>query len=154
MPMKNWSYLFFTFRMSSSSLSSSSSCLITSQRIQYAHLRDSTSLRAIPSVERILSSEAFSSLVAEFGRSRVKEAVVAHLERLRQTREPFDDVTAVTAARASLESATASTLRRVINGSGVIIHTNLGRSPIDPDLWQRAGAIVEGYSNLEFDLDA
>ena len=48
---------------------------------------------------------------------------------------------------------TASTLRRVINGSGVIIHTNLGRSPIDPDLWRRAGSIAGGYSNLEFDVE-
>ena len=40
----------------------------------------------------------------------------------------------------------------MINGSGVIIHTNLGRSPIDPELWRRAGVIAEGYSNLEFDV--
>jgi len=48
----------------------------------------------------------------------------------------------------------ASTLRRVINASGVIIHTNLGRAPIDADLWTRAGEIATRYSNLEFDLDA
>jgi len=48
---------------------------------------------------------------------------------------------------------TASTLRRLINGSGVIIHTNLGRCPIDPELWRRAGEIAGGYSNLEFDVE-
>src|SRR6266542_1547055 len=142
-----------SLRMSSSSLSSSSSRLITCQRIQYAHLRDSTSLRSIPSVERILSSAAFVPLIAEFGRTRVKVALIGHLERLRQAGESFDDVTAVTSVRAALATATASTLRRVINGSGVIIHTNLGRCLIDGDLWQRAGAIAEGYSNLEFDLE-
>src|SRR5581483_2993762 len=154
LPMKNISYFTLSLRMSSSSLSSSSSCLITFQRIQYPLLRDSTSLRNIPSVERILSSAPFVPLVAEFGRERVKEAVVAHLGGLRAAREPFDDLTAVTSVRAALASATASTLRRVINGSGVIIHTNLGRSPIDPQLWERAGAIAGGYSNLEFDLEA
>src|SRR2546428_13211459 len=81
--------------MSSSSLSSSSSCLIKCQRIQYADLRDSTSLRSIPSVERILSSGAFRPLVGEFGRARLKEAVVEHLDSLRLAREAFDEASAV-----------------------------------------------------------
>src|ERR1700737_315158 len=153
-PAKNWSYLFFTFRMSSSSLSSSVSCLITYQRIQYAHLRDSTSLRSIPSVERILSSQGFSSLIAEFGRATVKDAVVDHLEGLRSGARRFEEEAAVGAIRAALRTATAATLRPVINGSGVIIPTNLGRCPIDPALWERAGAIAERYSNLEFDLES
>ncbi len=118
-----------------------------------AEAGDSSPLRAIPSVERILSSGSFEALVAEFGRVRVKDAVVGHLDRLRQTRAPFEQTVATAAVREALASATRSTLRPVINGSGVIIHTNLGRSPIDPALWQRAGEITEGYSNLEFDLE-
>jgi len=55
--------------------------------------------------------------------------------------------------RAILRTAIGSSLRRVINGSGVIIHTNLGRCPIDPELWQRAGEIATRYSNLELDLE-
>jgi L-seryl-tRNA(Ser) seleniumtransferase len=104
-------------------------------------------------VERILSSEGLAGVIAEFGRERVKYAVVAHLDRIRRDRAPFDESAAVDDARQQLATATASTLRRVINGSGVIIHTNLGRSPIDPALWSRAAAITTGYSNLEFDLD-
>jgi L-seryl-tRNA(Ser) seleniumtransferase len=118
-----------------------------------AEAGDSSPFRAIPSVERILSSAAFAPLVDAFSRSRVKEAVVSYLDRLRLVRGAFDDAAAVAAIRGMLKSATVSTLRPVINGSGVIIHTNLGRSPIDPALWQRAGAIAEGYSNLEFDLE-
>ena len=104
-------------------------------------------------MERILSSEGLAGVIAEFGRERVKYAVVAHLDRIRRDRAPFDESAAVDDARQQLATATASTLRRVINGSGVIIHTNLGRSPIDPALWSRAAAITTGYSNLEFDLD-
>jgi len=104
-------------------------------------------------VERILSSRTFAPLAEEFGRARLKEAVVEHLDSLRLAREPFDEASAVARVRSSLQGSTASTLRRVINGSGIIIHTNLGRSPIDPELWQRAGTIAEGYSNLEFDLE-
>jgi L-seryl-tRNA(Ser) seleniumtransferase len=103
-------------------------------------------------VERILSSAAFSGLIEDLGRTRVKEAVIAHLAALRLAREAFDETAAVDSIRTALHGATQSTLQRVINASGVIIHTNLGRSPIDRDLWQRAGAIVSGYSNLEFDL--
>jgi len=112
-----------------------------------------SALRAIPSVERILSSDPFAPLVAEFGRARVKESVAAHLTSLRETKTAWDERMAVDAARNSLLAATRSSLRPVINGSGIIIHTNLGRSPIAPALWHRAGHIAASYSNLEFDLD-
>jgi L-seryl-tRNA(Ser) seleniumtransferase len=114
----------------------------------------STLLRAIPSVERILSAAAFAPLLAEFGRDRVKESVVEHLTALRATRTPYDEREAVELAGETLAHATRSTLRRTINGSGVIIHTNLGRAPIDRAIWLDAAEIVTGYSNLEFDLDS
>jgi L-seryl-tRNA(Ser) seleniumtransferase len=112
-----------------------------------------SALRDIPSVERILSSPGFTPLIEEFGRGNVKDAVVEHLGGLRVARAPFDETAALGSIRVLLETATATTLRRVINGSGVIIHTNLGRSPIDPAVWAEAQEIVTGYSNLEFDLE-
>jgi L-seryl-tRNA(Ser) seleniumtransferase len=114
---------------------------------------DAETLRAIPSVERILSAESFAPLVDSFGRGRVKDAVVEYLSVVRANRDAYREVDALSAVRGSLSFATASTLRRVINATGVIIHTNLGRSPIDPALLQRAGDVVTGYSNLEFDLE-
>src|SRR3954467_11433656 len=48
----------------------------------------------------------------------------------------------------------ASTPGPIINATGILIHTNLGRSPIDPSIWRAAGKLVSGYSNLEFDLSA
>src|ERR1043165_4265687 len=110
-------------------------------------------LRRIPSVERILSSDVFTPLIDELGRERVKDAVVMHLDSLRSSRAPYDEAAALAAARAPLAATTSPTLRRVVNATGVIIHTNLGRSPIDAGLWRRAGEAVNGYSNLEFDLD-
>jgi L-seryl-tRNA(Ser) seleniumtransferase len=111
-----------------------------------------SALRSIPSVERILSSDGIAAAIAEFGRDRVKDALVEHLETLRRDRIAFDESAAIDDIRGQLVSATASSLRRVINGSGVIIHTNLGRSPIDAAVWSRAAAITTGYSNLEYDL--
>jgi L-seryl-tRNA(Ser) seleniumtransferase len=105
-------------------------------------------------VERILSSAAVAPLVEEFGRARVKAAVAAHLDGLRRDRIPWDERAADGAIRALAGDSTASSLRRVVNGSGVIIHTNLGRSPVGPAIWQRAAEIATGYSNLEFDLAA
>ena len=79
---------------------------------------------------------------------------MAHLDLLRSARQAFDETIALEWARGALAGATSSSLRRLINASGIIIHTNLGRSPIDPELWRRAGTIATGYSNLEFDLEA
>jgi len=110
--------------------------------------------RNLPAMERILASAAFSELATEFSRERVKEEAAAHLAALRDARLAWDEGVAVAAVRESLAMSTRSTLVPVINGSGVIIHTNLGRSPIDPALWQRAGETVAGYSNLELDLES
>ncbi len=104
-------------------------------------------------MERILTSGAFAGLIGEFGRDRVRDAATAHLAVLRQSATAYDEGAAVTAVQEALSREIASTLRRVVNGSGVIIHTNLGRSPIDPEIWNEAQELVRGYSNLEFDLE-
>jgi L-seryl-tRNA(Ser) seleniumtransferase len=104
-------------------------------------------------VERILSDDTFALSIREFGRDAVKDAVVAYLETLRGERRRFDAEVAGDEVLNALTAATASTLRRVINGTGIIIHTNLGRSPIDAEIWSRAAAITTGYSNLEYDLE-
>ena len=110
--------------------------------------------RSIPSMERILSTPPFVSLASEFGRERVKEAVAGHLSALRAGGTPWDEGDALAAARQAVSEGTAPTLLRAVNATGVIIHTNLGRSPVDERLWTSAGEVVTGYSNLEFDLAA
>lgn len=111
-------------------------------------------LRSIPSVERILSTVTFSGLIAEFGRERVKSGLTAYLAHIRLGSAVYDETEAAQWVRGDVQTAVASTLRRVINATGIIIHTNLGRSPIDPRVWAEAEGIVAGYSNLEFDLDS
>ncbi|MDP2054175.1 MAG: L-seryl-tRNA(Sec) selenium transferase, partial [Acidobacteriota bacterium] len=58
------------------------------------------------------------------------------------------------AASEALTSRARGSLRPVINATGVVIHTNLGRAPLAPAALQRAAAIAAGYSNLEYDLAA
>ena len=55
--------------------------------------------------------------------------------------------------RAELDATRASNLRRVINATGVIVHTNLGRAPLAPEALARVHEAARGYSNLELDLD-
>jgi len=104
-------------------------------------------------MERILSSEAFAPLIEEFSRPAVKDAITRHLDDLRQSRTPFDEANAVSAAHSKLSQSTSSSLRPLINATGILIHTNLGRSPISDEIWTAARDIVTGYSNLEFDVD-
>jgi L-seryl-tRNA(Ser) seleniumtransferase len=111
-------------------------------------------LHAIPSVDRILASAEYASLLGTFGRGAVKEALADYLSALRRAGGLFSLDASAQELHSILAAAWSSTLRRVINASGVIIHTNLGRSPIDPRIWSEAQEIVAGYSNLEFDLEA
>src|SRR5919198_1314533 len=54
--------------------------------------------------------------------------------------------------RAALRAARAPRLRRVVNATGVIVHTNLGRAPLAGEALERAREVGGGYSNLEYDL--
>jgi L-seryl-tRNA(Ser) seleniumtransferase len=56
--------------------------------------------------------------------------------------------------RSELASSRRPELRRVINGTGVIVHTNLGRAPLAEEALARVAETARGYSNLEYDLDA
>ena len=114
--------------------------------------RDSA-LRTIPSVERILSAAVFAPLVERWGRDRVKVAVSEYLDALRVARASYEEREAAVKVSARLEALLGTTLRRLVNGTGVLIHTNLGRTPIEPSIWAEAAWLTTGYSNLEFDLD-
>lgn len=110
--------------------------------------------RRLPSVDRVLSSEEARNPIARFGRDAVKKAVVEHLQKLRSGSAGDVSMESIcSAADRVLRERLSPSLRPVINASGVIIHTNLGRSPIDPEVWQRSAGVVTRYSNLEYDLE-
>ncbi|MGA7614678.1 MAG: L-seryl-tRNA(Sec) selenium transferase [Thermoanaerobaculia bacterium] len=114
---------------------------------------DNSLLRGIPSVERLLTDHDLDGLIGTYGRDAVKRHLTRELERFRAAPDaPFSKERLVAALGDALAAAWASSLVRVINASGVIIHTNLGRSPVDGRLWSDAGVLVSHYSNLEFDL--
>ncbi|WP_414653101.1 L-seryl-tRNA(Sec) selenium transferase [Gaiella sp.] len=107
-------------------------------------------MRGLPSVDRLLADDA----LAAAPRSLATEAARRALHRAREAIQAGDDPGDVTAsARAELERLRAPSLRRVLNATGVIVHTNLGRAPLAPSALARVGEVGGAYSNLELDLD-
>jgi L-seryl-tRNA(Ser) seleniumtransferase len=114
------------------------------------------SLRDLPSVEKLLGHA--DDLMAEFGRPLTIEALREALDRARARMRHNGGAAAPTAAellaeaRAQLVALTAPTLRPVINASGVILHTNLGRAPLSKSALAQMVAVARSYSTLEYDL--
>src|SRR5829696_3611930 len=111
-------------------------------------------LRALPAVDAVLRGREGEALAWRYGRAAAAAAIREALDLLRREiwagAEPESSEEAVAAAAARVLSSRG--LRRVVNATGVVLHTNLGRSVLS----ERAiGATVEaanGYSNLEYDL--
>jgi len=98
-----------------------------------------------------VNEPAYAELVKEFGHERVVEALRVQVSGERQGKAA-DDAERVERVGASLRMAVAPRLRRVINASGVILHTNLGRAPLSRAAID-ALSVAAGYSNLELDLE-
>jgi L-seryl-tRNA(Ser) seleniumtransferase len=115
-------------------------------------------LRKLPSVDKLLEADAIAGLVEQHGRELTLEALRAALDGARQTvlnGEPAPEAETLIAETAHrLGDALRPSLYPVINATGVIIHTNLGRAPLSKRARQAMAQISAGYSNLEYDLGA
>src|SRR5689334_15651552 len=98
-----------------------------------------TSLRLIPSIDRLLSRPAIAALVVKHGHENVARAARDAADALRDAMKRGDETPATESdatawlddrITAGLESPIAPSIRRVINATGVILHTNLGRAPL------------------------
>ena len=115
----------------------------------------------IPSVDSLLASADFEPLIERYPRARVVGATRAVVEDVRAALERGYDCDEVEAPRryaravaALLGAADVPSLRRVINATGVVLHTNLGRAPLADAAVEAMRAAAAGYTNLEYDLDA
>ncbi|MEO7986542.1 MAG: L-seryl-tRNA(Sec) selenium transferase [Gemmatimonadales bacterium] len=107
--------------------------------------------RRLPSVDRLLREPRVETLLEQSSRSAVRSAVRASLEAARTHRAgPPEDWAEDIAAR--LADGRRPGLRRVLNATGVVLHTNLGRAPLAQPAIDAIVAMAGGYSNLEFDL--
>ncbi len=115
-------------------------------------------LRHLPSVDSLLQTQAVRHLVAEYGHETTVEGLRAALEAARQTiladgESPSQEAILAQAARL-FGMRLGPTLRPVINATGVIIHTNLGRAPLSKAAREAMEAVAASYSNLEYNLGA
>ncbi len=106
-------------------------------------------LRDLPSVDRLLADEVLAAAPRPLATAAARAALERAREAIRAGLEPQD---AVASARSELELLSAPALRRVLNATGVIVHTNLGRAPLPAAVLERVAEVGGGYSNLELDL--
>jgi len=116
-------------------------------------------LRALPSVDRLLQHAAVAEVLLDLPRSVVLEAARAELtdaraalKRAKRAAAPEHDALAahvVTRAR----SAARPQLVRVLNATGIVLHTNLGRAPLAESARRAVAEVAAGYSSLEYDLE-
>ena len=119
--------------------------------------------RLIPSIEQLRQRGAVQRLETRYGREATVQALREEAAALRrqlaadevEVRDAADAAERIEARLAPrLDAALSPSLRPVINASGVIVHTNLGRAPLGPAAIDRVAAVARGYTNLEYDLAA
>jgi L-seryl-tRNA(Ser) seleniumtransferase len=119
--------------------------------------------RKLPSVDELIQNPELAALIAEAGRAAVAGAVRIVLARLRQEiATGCLDAAGVNLAisgihdaiRRQTGAALSYSLRAVVNATGVILHTNLGRAPLSESAFEHIHATAGAYSNLEFELES
>ncbi len=115
-------------------------------------------LHRLPSIERLLQTDQASRLLAEFGRPLTLDALRAVLADVRQAVQNGADIPETDELFVHINdwlyAATQPTLLPVINATGVILHTNLGRSPLSSEASRAVQQVATGYSSLEYNLES
>lgn len=115
-------------------------------------------LRGVPQVQKLLEAAEARALVAEFSRPAVLRALRSALAAWRRAvldggaDVPFRAERLLASVRRHLGRERRPGLRRVVNATGVVIHTNLGRAPLAPEALAAVAEAGRGYANLEIDL--
>ncbi|HEV8633254.1 MAG TPA: L-seryl-tRNA(Sec) selenium transferase [Chloroflexota bacterium] len=118
---------------------------------------DGLGLRSLPSVDRLLAHPEVAALAGSHARPIVLEAARRALAAAREAARTLGQAPSLDRLAAALADevrrAERPSLRPLINGTGVIIQTNLGRAPVSGEAAGAMSAIATGYSNLEYDLE-
>ncbi len=108
------------------------------------------SLRDLPSIDKLLADERLADAPHELAVDSARSVLERAREEIRAGREPEPLVDSVLE---ELARARRPSLRRVLNATGVLVHTNLGRAPLAEAALERVREVGAGYSNLEYDLE-
>lgn len=117
--------------------------------------------RSIPKVDVLLENQAIQEMIERYSRDSVMEAIRAEMDNLRafiggcdEEDKAQEQITLlVSHIGDAVEKMHTPNMKKVINGTGTILHTNLGRAPISREHMRKAFDIVTGYSNLEYNLE-
>ena len=115
-----------------------------------------TDLRSLPSVDQLLQTEEVNQWISSYGRPLTLDAIRSVLDKVRldysEASTIPDRESLLEQVGLKLQNWTAPTLRDVINATGVILHTNLGRAPLSQAALDAIRSVASGYSTLEYDL--
>jgi L-seryl-tRNA(Ser) seleniumtransferase len=115
--------------------------------------------RDLPSIDQLKKRPGVAALETTYGSAATRDALRAAADDLRRRLISLDSApgdladTIETDARTHLEARLRGSLRPVLNATGVIIHTNLGRAPLPASALDRIAATAGGYTNLEYDVE-
>ena len=118
--------------------------------------------RSIPKVDILLEEQEIQDLIDAYGRELVMDVIREEMDALRTFIGKCEEEEK---AKAQIGMLTQNikrhagklhepNMKMVINGTGTVLHTNLGRAPISKEHVERLAGIVSGYSNLEYNLEA
>jgi L-seryl-tRNA(Ser) seleniumtransferase len=114
-------------------------------------------LRSLPSVDQILGEEQVLEMISLYGRPVVLESIRQSLDEVRQNAATLSALPEkeelIKRADGLCRGWFSPAFKAVINASGVILHTNLGRAPLCPSALEAIRSVSEGYSSLELDLE-
>ena len=117
-----------------------------------------TGLRDLPSVDKLLGTVPGEEMVSEFGHTLTVKAVREVLDEIRgefkKNQTIPNETQTLSMIKTKLESWVKPTLEPVINATGTVLHTNLGRAPLSKAAMQSMLEVSQAYNTLEFDLRA
>lgn len=119
-------------------------------------MSESQRLRDIPSVSEALETLHKQNWTSEFSREQITQAIREELAEMRnrlRRKESVELSQLAANVRNRIQTAHFLSLRKVINATGIIVHTNLGRAPLSKEAQAHVVEIAASYSNLEFDLE-
>jgi L-seryl-tRNA(Ser) seleniumtransferase len=118
--------------------------------------QDSDLYKALPGVDTLLGTPEIKLYVTTYSRELVRYAIREVLERhrgeVKKTKQPPSLPVIIEGVRSEILKITRRSLRPVINATGIIVHTNIGRAPLGEEMLREVNDVLRGYNNLEFDL--
>ncbi len=121
-----------------------------------------SNLRNIPAIDELLAWPSIQNSLEKYPRELVVELIRQATDDIRQElrssgqTKTKDELSQAIIARMEylLQNSTRGSLARVINATGVVLHTNLGRAPLGERAWENMQRAAQRYNNLEFDLES